>query len=436
MTRRRTSASSSSSSRAAAGGRASKVRSDGKVDISCPQCGTKYRITEENLDAKIECRECHRVFFGKTTVGKRARTQDNSKAYIGFGIGGLAIVVLFAVMSNSTPDQPAKPKPVEPPKVVYTIGNNPRTDQLVKWGQAIGSNNQLAIGRASDMSALAKMLEVTPDDDNAIYAALQTHESTRFLRELDCVSGTLNSEEAMTAASGTGTLFVTPKPGTDDYRKNTRGEIEVTFQAQGEQVKVTGWSVKLAPVRDKPDPSKTTYVGNKDIAKPDVVEITDSAGTRKVKESQPTPVPHWDQATPALQKMADEIVADILRSADPESPGGIFARATLRVQELDERKAVVPRVLNAMYELYGDVNANNQKLSQLNRALVTFTGYAVNYQVESSGDAAKDKQKRESCVRQWFAFWWRFSNGDLSEFINLSENLDEPLDDPKKKDGK
>lgn len=440
MTRRRTSASrSSSSSRAgAAGGRAPKVRTDGKVDVSCPQCGTKYRIAEENLDAKIECQECHRVFFGKTTVGKRARTQDNSKVYIGFGIGGLAIVVLFAVMSNSTPDTTPKPKPVEAPKVVYTIGNNPRTDQLVKWGQAIGSNNQLVISRSSDMAALAKTLEVTPGDDTAIFAALQTHDSTRFLRELECVSGTLNSEAAMTAASGTGTLFVTPKPGTDDWRSNTRGEIEVTFRAEGEQVKVTGWTVKMAPVRNpnKPDPSKTTYVPNKDIAKPTVTEITDSAGTRTVKESEPGAVPHWEKATPAQQQMADEIVADILRSADPEAGGGLFTRSLLRVREIDDRKAVVPRVLNAMFELYPDPATNNIKLSQLNRAMREFTGYAVNYPVADSGDAAKDKQKRQSCVRQWFAYWYRFSNGDLSEFLDMRENLDEPLEDPKKKTGK
>ena len=441
VTRRRTSASrssASSSSARAGGGRAPKVRSDGKVDVSCPQCGTKYRIVEEDLDAKIECQECHRVFFGKTTVGKRARTQDNSKVYIGFGIGAVAIIGIFMMMSNSN-DKPApKPKVQEAPKTVYSIGNNPRTDQLVKWGQAIGSDNQLVIGRHSDMTALAKIVEVAPGDDSAVYAALKTHDSTRYLRELECVSGTLSNEEAMTAATGTGLLFVTPKPGTDDYKANTRGEIEVTFRADGEQVRVTGWTVKLPPVRNpnKPDPSKTTYIPNKDIAAPTATEITDSAGTRTVKESQPAAVPHWEKATPAQQKMADEVVADILRSADPESPGGIFTRATLRVQELDDRKAVVPRVLNAMYELYSDVNANNMKLSQLNRALVTFTGFAVNYQVESTGDAAKDKGKRESCVRQWFAFWWRYSNGDLSQFLDLREDLEEPLEDPKKKSGK
>lgn len=141
-------------------------------------------------------------------------------------------------------------------------------------------------------------------------------------------------------------------------------------------------------------------------------------------------MPHWEKATPEQQKMADEVVADIIRSADNSAPGPLFNQATMKIQTMADKQATVPRVLNAMYELYADVNANNMKLSQLNRALVAWTGYAVNYQVEAGADPAKDKAQRESCVRQWFAFWWRY-HGDLSEFFDARENLDEPLEDPK-----
>jgi hypothetical protein len=186
----------------------------------------------------------------------------------------------------------------------------------------------------------------------------------------------------------------------------------------------------MAPVRNpaKPDDSKLSFTPNKDIAKPDVVEVTDSAGTRKVQESKPTPVPHWDKATPEQQVAADKIVADILASAVPDAPGGLFNRATLSVRTDEQRKAVVPRVLNAMHDCYTDTVANNMKLNLLNRAMVSFTGFAVNYQVEDSGNAAKDKAERESCVRQWFAFWWRYS-GDLSKWFDTRENLEEPLEE-------
>lgn len=380
------------------------------------------------------------MFFGKTTVGKRARSQDNSKVYMGFGAGALLIIVIFMVMSNNSGEPPAKPKPYEAPKAVITVSNHPRAVQLVAWGKTIGTDNALVLGRHSDVPALAKMLEVEPSEA-AVVAAMKTHEQTRYFRELECISGALSNEAAMTAPTGTAVLNVTPKVGTDDYRTNTRGEIEVAFRADGEQVKVTGWTVTMVPSRNpnKSDPNKTTYAPNKDIAKPKGTEITDSAGTRVVEESEPSALPHWDAATPAQQQAADEIVADILRSADPEAGGGLFTRSLLRVREIEDRKAVVPRVLNAMYELYADPIANNLKLSQLDRAMREFTGFAVNYPVADSGDAAKDKAKRQSSVRQWFAFWWRYSSGDLSNFLDMREDLEEPLPDPKgatKKPGK
>jgi hypothetical protein len=423
---------SSSTARAARGAR---PRTDGKVDASCPQCGTQYRLAAEAIDQKMECVECHRVFFPKTTVGKRVRGQDHTKTYLILGGVALVVIVLFAVMANGGGDQPpAAPQAAAPRREVYTPGNHPRTAQVVQWAQAMGSDNRLVIQTHNDLKALTAKLGVAAGDEGALFTAIRSHEATRFLRELVADSATLADEAAMTAASGKAIVYVTPKPGTDDWKKNTRGELLVSFTAIGDQIKVTDWEVKMAPVRNpaKPDTS-TSFTPNKDIAKPQVVEISDSGGTRKVQESQPTPMPHWDKATPAQQAKADQIVADILASADPEAPGGLFNRATLSVQSDDDRKAVVPRVLDAMHTCYADVMANNMKLNLLNRAMVSFTGFAVNYQVEDSGNAAKDKAERESCVRQWFAFWWRYS-GDLSKWFDQRENLEEPIapDPPKR----
>ena len=88
------------------------------------------------------------------------------------------------------------------------------------------------------------------------------------------------------------------------------------------------------------------------------------------------------------------------------------------------------RILNAMYELYGDVNTNALKLSQLDRALRIVSGMSVNFQIRTSGDVAKDKAERESVVRQWFAWWYRYANGEFDELIDKENTLDAA---PKKK---
>ncbi|HEX5052179.1 MAG TPA: hypothetical protein VFZ65_10435 [Planctomycetota bacterium] len=422
-----------------AGARGAAAAREGKVDVNCPQCGVTYRIAEEKLDSKIECTECHRVFFAKAIVGKRAKPPDHTKTYILFGVAGVVLVGLFIMMSGNTAPPAKKPVTYAPTKTTFSLGTHPRALEITKWAQAMSASNLFVIKSYSDVSAIASTLEIPADsDDNALLAAISTHESTKYLRELDPASASLATEEDMTAASGKGIVFVTPKPGDDVYRKNTRGEIEVTFTMAGDQVKVTGWKVKLKPIRDKPDPSKMSFIPNKDIAKPTEAEISDSAGTRKVAESQPAAVPHWEKATPEQRQKADQVVADLLRSADPEAPGGIGNKARLSVRTVDDRKATIPRVLNAMYELYGDVNGNNLKLIQLDAALREWTGFANNYARADSGDATKDKAARESCVRQWFAFWYRYSSGKLDEFIDTRDNLEEPLDDGKtpKKPGK
>ncbi len=405
--------------------------------MQCPQCAATYRIAAENLDSKIECGECHRVFFAKTTAGKKVKAPDNTKVYVGFAVGAVVLIAIFVAMSSGT----EKPRPAPAPVVkqeTYGRGDHPRALELLKWARAITEDNRLVLERHSDFAALGAQLAVAnPADSGEVVKALQTHDATKFLRELQCDSAELATTADMTADAGKAVVFVTPKPGDDTYLSKYRGEVELSFRIDGSQARVTGVATKLAPVRNpkKPDPSKMAFVPNKDIAKPAEIEITDSAGTRKVKESKPAAVPHWDKATPEQQQQADATVAMVLESANPEAPGNLFNKATMSIQSLDDKKAVVPRALNAMFELYGDVMANNMKLSQLDRALRAWTGFAVNYDPADTGSAAADKAARESCIRQWFAFWYRYSSGDLKDFIQAEESLDMPLEDPKKNTG-
>lgn len=455
MTRRDSAASSRSSSSARAGRSAQgpRVRSDGKVDIFCPQCGAQYRVPEDLLDQKMTCKDCERTFFPKATGGKRAKPKDNTKAYVGFGVAAVAIVAIFVISRSGGGEAPRK-APVVVEDTSAKGGMDLRAEAVVKWAQRAGAGDVFGLKQYTDFGAIHKQLEVFPDKDYknssgkeredfdlAIIAAFGKHESTRWFRELSFTSGNIIDATTNTTG-GQVMLFGTPKPGDDNYIFNTRAEVVATFRLDGNDVKVTAFEVKHKPARNpkKPDPNRdsTSFKPNEVIAAREAKEITDSAGTRKVYESKPAPVPHWADATPAMREQVDKIVADIVASADPEAPGTLFNRATAQVKfnDLPLKKAVVPRILNAMYEAYGDVNGNNMKLSQLNKALVGMTGFAVNYDVRGTGDAAKDKVMRESCVRQWFAYWWRYANGEMNEFFDMRENPEDPLDenpDPAKK---
>ncbi len=430
MTQRSSRASRSSSSRAA------RERADGRVDVACPQCGAQYRVTKEALEEKLECGDCHRVFFPKTTAGKRVAPPDYTKTYVGVGVGVVVLIALMVLTRGGGGSEAPKPKPVAAaPAPSASRGNHPRTAMALKWAQAVASGNQLILTTHSDLPALGKAMQLADTGNDAVLAALVANDATRFLRELDCGSAELASDADMTASTGTAMLYVTPKSGDDTYISRFRGELAASFRMDGDQLKVTGLTVKTPPERNpkKPDPNRPgSYKPNTDIAAPKAVETVVGGEKRVIMESEPAAVPHWREATPELQKQADEVVAMLLQSAAPDAPGNLFNKATMTVRSLDEKKAAVPRVLNAMYELYGDVMGNNLKLSQLDRALRGWTGGGVNYDATDSTDPARDKKEREAAVRRWFAFWYRYANGELKEFIESDESLDKPVAPAKK----
>lgn len=377
------------------------------------------------LDEQIECSECHRVFFAKTTAGKRVAAPDYTKVYIGFGVAAVAIIGLFVLSGGKKePIKPKKKPVVEKPR--FGRGDHPRALGLSAWATSIGSNNQLVLTRHTDLPAMSKFLELEASDAVTVMNALQTLESTELLRSMDCGSAQLDTEADMTAASGSGIIYVTPKPTDDRWKRNTNGKFAVTFTTDGDTVKVSSFKNVMMPMyAPGKRPLKRSFTPNQDIARPDVVSITDSAGTREVNESAATAMPHHKDATAEQRTLADEVVADILRFAtDDSAPGGLFNRATMKVRSNEDKKAVFPRVLNAMFECYPDPIANHQKLILLTRALRSWSGYAVNYSPIPSGNDEADKKLRQSCIRQWFAFWYRYHE-NWEEFFDSRENLED-----------
>lgn len=423
------------SSRSGSSSRPPRERTDGKVDVACPQCAAQYRVTKDMLDQKLECSECHRVFFPKTTVGKRVAAPDYTKTYVGIGVGVVVVIALFALMRGGGETKPKPSKPVAAAPAPVSRGDHPRTAMALKWAQAVASGNQLVLSTHGDLPALGKAMQLTDTGNDAVLQALGSNELTRFLRELDCSSAELAGDADMTGSTGTALLYVTPKSGDDTYLARFRGELAASFRMDGDQLKVTGLAVKTAPERNpkKPDPNRAgSYKPNTVIAAPKAVETVVGGQKRVIMESEPSAVPHWSGASAELQKKADDVVAQILQSASPDAPGNLFNKATMSVRTLDEKKAAVPRALNAMFELYGDVMANNLKISQLDRALRGWTGGGAAYDATDSTDPARDKKEREAAIRRWFAFWYRYANGDLTEFIEAEESLDKPATQPKK----
>jgi hypothetical protein len=78
--------------------RVAQTRSDGRIDVFCPQCGAQYRIAPEVMEGKLRCTQCERTFFPKASAGKGQRKPDHTGAYWGFGIAAVLAIAGFAFL--------------------------------------------------------------------------------------------------------------------------------------------------------------------------------------------------------------------------------------------------------------------------------------------------------------------------------------------------
>ena len=121
---------------------APRIGADGKVEIFCPSCATRFRLDEAALDARVQCTVCQNVFLPRNTIGKIAKGKDYTKVYMSFGalvvvlVGGIALLMNKKVPVETKPAATASatPKPAE----ILEKERARRRDQLIRWAQKIG----------------------------------------------------------------------------------------------------------------------------------------------------------------------------------------------------------------------------------------------------------------------------------------------------------
>ena len=386
-------------------------------------------MAEEAIETKIQCADCKRTFFPKAVVGKRQKSQDHTKIYVGFGAAALVIIGSLVLMSRGG-DKPA-PKPsapaVDTKAAQLQIDRKARQDQAMRWARAVASAELMTLRNYSDMAELGKALGVDGTlvgdaRDQAILAALPKNEATRLFSEMECTTADV-AEDAVKAGLGPVGFYFTSKPGDTLYDGKAGAMVTAQWRMDGSQMRIGSFALTTKPVlRGRRPGEGNTFKPSDEIAKPRQAETTRGGVVTKVTESDPVAIAHLADTPEAVRQKIDKLVQDVIASADPDAPGQIWGRATSQLKEIG--RPAVARLMNALHELYPDVQGNNQKISQVTRSLLDITGMAFAYDVRGSGDAAKDKPARESVIRQWFAWWWRYANDDFQDAIEKEESLD------------
>ena len=137
------------------------VGRDGKANIACPNCATRYKIAEENLESQVTCGQCQRTFYPLAAAGSRRKPADNSKPIL-YGIGALAVMVVIGLIVNSlSQPAPRKNRAIAQEPEPIKLGNSTReVRSVMEWATAIANKDSLNARMYTDLDAVQKLLGI------------------------------------------------------------------------------------------------------------------------------------------------------------------------------------------------------------------------------------------------------------------------------------
>jgi len=427
-------AKSSSRARLSSGtsGSGLKPGRDGKYEIKCPQCATVYKMPEQSLEAKFTCRNCDRTFFPKTTGGRRASAaaaQNQAKPFIIGGVLLVGLIVVGVIISNvSSGNTSAKSKRKQVDEVVADA-TNPRVDAGISWVTACATNDAFRFAQYSDLGALQAKLGVWPerpfatipstdytDLAKAILEAMPENEDAAPLRELETPgSGSIDEKQARAAA---GKVTVYWNMDAKEGWAAGRGQIHLSYTYANGVGRISDWMWDGRPRLARPK-GGGKFVAHDQIAAPTQTEMEIDGQLMTIRESPIIPLDHLEDTPEAQRVEIDRLVSLLL----DDSRGGNFNQAVDALKKIG--RPAIPRLLNKIHELHGDLTGNNIQLSQLVRCLRVMTGAAHNYPVADhlKPNPQATSAERLSSLRQWFAFWYRYHKGEYDELIDKDEDL-------------
>ncbi|MEM7204389.1 MAG: hypothetical protein AAF628_29285 [Planctomycetota bacterium] len=378
----------------------------------------------------------------------------------------VSVVAIVGLVIWIVPRLPGRPREIETapattakPTVDITW-KHPRVQQAVAWIEAIAAGDSFALTRHSDEPALQRHLGVAPESPlgslrgearNAVALKLQESltagEQTAVLRDFTPVDARLEAAAMASAQRGTVLVSAAPREGTpwhDDVKNGGRyydgleAKLRLSFRMEGDTVKVASFEVLHVPERpgapvqrrarrqartegQKPeDRAKDRSGAHPEIQRPARVKREIDGETITVAEAELVPLEHLEETPSAQRAKIDRLIGEIVQL---DQPAGLNkAIDALR----DIGRPAIPRLLNQLYEFHakGMVTEDHRIAARrVIQALLIMTGRRFGFNVADRTNATVDgnREQRESALKQWYAWWYRYHDRDYTEAIDKAE---------------
>lgn len=377
--------------------------------IKCPSCHARAKIAESHEGAKVRCAECGRVFVARPAGAKGTVSGgSNNGLLLGGLVGVIALVVVVAIVrsSDEPPVTAKEPEaPAAPPPAPLEYGwKAPLVQEVVGWHAAAATGNRAVLTAALNPDLLwegeNRLEDGLVDPAAPTFAALPAHERLahveRWVDALvagegeadDLVAHWVPYDGEITLQTDTEALVrlaLRPRAGGVENRW-----IEWKLAEHDGRLKAYAWARWLSEDERKAAKRDKGY---------EVVTLSDGS---RVHEREPEPLEHLEDTPEPLRQEIDGLIATML-DLDLTKEA---ARAQARLVAIG--KPAIPPLLTKMYETPADTEHDRIRLNLLDQALQSITGQSFGYAPGESGSVAgTTEERRDSSIRQWFAWWYK-----------------------------
>ena len=386
--------------------------------IECPACHARAKLPDSKEGAKVRCGECGRVYLALPAGsgrGSRSSSGQNTGLIVGIGAAVVGLIVILLIKNvtggGSTEPVAKETEPdIEEPMADLTGYNSVLCQAAVSVHKAAydEATDRLLLLLdapriwAREQAAATADGQAPPAHDEFALLAGPEREEHLFRYAEDLIKGESKALVADWEPFDGEVIEEDDTSATVHLQVYARAEGDVTKRwVEWKVVKTKGrwkvwsWERWISPAEQK-DLLRAKR-RNKGYEK-----VTLSDGS-KVLERVPEPLPHLDDTPPELRAEIDQLYATMIDlELTKES-----TRARARLQEIG--RPAIPILLTGLYEIPLDTEPQSIQVNMIAVALRKITGQYFGYKPQElvGSGTGTSAERRESAIRQWFAWWHR-----------------------------
>ncbi len=397
------------------------------MQIQCPFCEAQARIPEGQEGAKVRCGECQKVYTARPPRGPGGRRSSSNTTGLTIGIfvgAGVLIAVVFFFINKT---KPAGVRPMieaearEPEVQVDSSGWNSEPVAAVR--ELYAAAEVLDAARLRGLLHLERLRGATEG------AAVDAEDLVN-----DTIAALIEGEDEDLVAKWK------PFDGTVIAENDLEATVRIKVQGRGAETALETRTMKFELARDAAaggrwkiwaferylSPDELAAIARRKAKPYEKVTLSDGA---VVWEAEPRPLEHLDDTPEELRRQIDDAYARLIdfELRPPEN-----AAAKRELAEIG--RAALPILLTGLYEIPLETDEQAMKVNLINQCLEEITGNFTGWMpmVSEGGALGTTNERRDSAIKQWFAWWYR--RGHRFEKKEQQKDLLEDLIVPTERD--